>query len=39
MDFPKLEEKVLSNKTNRSVGIPHMEEAMVPWEYGMEVIM
>jgi hypothetical protein len=39
MDFPELKEKVLSNKTGRSVGILHMEEAMVPWEYGMEIIM
>jgi hypothetical protein len=31
MDFSKLKEKVLSNKTSRSVSIPHMEEAMVPW--------
>jgi hypothetical protein len=39
MDFPELKKNVLSNKTCKSVGIPHMEEAMVPWEYGMEVIM
>jgi hypothetical protein len=37
VDFPELKEKILSKKTGRSVGIPHMEEAMVPWEYGMEV--
>jgi hypothetical protein len=39
MDFPELKEKGLSNKTGRSLGIPHMEEAMDPWEYGMEVIV
>jgi hypothetical protein len=29
---------MLSNKTNQGVGITRMEEALVPREYGMEVI-
>jgi hypothetical protein len=36
--FLDLCEKVLSNKTCQGVGITHMEEALVPREYGMEII-
>jgi hypothetical protein len=35
-NFLELKEKGLSNKTSGGVGIIQMEEAMVPWEYGME---
>jgi hypothetical protein len=28
---------MLSTKTNKSVGIPHMKEAFVPWKYAMEI--
>jgi hypothetical protein len=38
VDFPSLCEKMLWNKTSRGVGITRMEEALVPCEYGMEVI-
>jgi hypothetical protein len=38
VDFPNLCEKMLSNKTSQGIGITKMEEALVPCEYGMEVI-
>jgi hypothetical protein len=37
-DFPLLKEKVLSNKTKRGVGITRMEEALIPKDYGMEMM-
>ncbi len=37
VDFPSLCEIMLSNK-GQGVGITRMEEALVPCEYGMEVI-
>jgi hypothetical protein len=37
-DFPDLMDKVLSNKTNRGVGITHMKMTLVPCKYIMEVI-
>jgi hypothetical protein len=37
-DFPNLTNKVLYNKTSQGVGIIRMHEALVPCEYGMEVI-
>jgi len=37
-DFSKLMDKVLSNKTNRGVGITHMKMTLVPYKYMMEVI-
>jgi hypothetical protein len=36
-DFPKLKEKVLSNKIGITVGIIHMEDALVLQKYDMEV--
>jgi hypothetical protein len=38
IDFHDLCKKMLSNKTNQSVGITRMEEALVLCENGMEVI-
>jgi hypothetical protein len=33
-----LKDKVLSNKNGQNIGIFHMEEALVPQEYKMEVM-
>ncbi len=37
MVFLDLKDKVLFNKTSRGVGVTHMEEALVPWKYGMKM--
>ncbi len=37
LDLLDLTNKVLSNKTIHGIGIIQMEEALVPWEYEMEV--
>jgi hypothetical protein len=37
-DFPSLKENIPTNKTGRGVGIFQMEEALVPHEYGMEMM-
>lgn len=37
MVFPKLKNKVMSNKTSQGVGITYIVEALVPREYGMEI--
>jgi len=36
-NFLDLHKRILSNKTSWGVKITRMEEALVPWEYGMEV--
>jgi len=36
-NFHDLCKKVLLNKTGQGVGITHMEEALIPQEYGMDV--
>jgi hypothetical protein len=38
IDFLELKEKVFLNKIGKKVDIIPMEEALVLWEYGMEVI-
>jgi hypothetical protein len=38
VDFSDLINKVLSNKISRGVGITQIEESLVPWEYGMEIM-
>jgi hypothetical protein len=37
-EFPNLTNKVFSNKISQYVGIIRMEDALVPHQYGMEVI-
>jgi hypothetical protein len=37
IDYPKLKEKVLSNKMGKNVGIICMKKTLVPWKYEMEV--
>jgi hypothetical protein len=37
-NFSNLKDKVLSDKNGQSVGIIHMEKAIVPQEYKMEVM-
>jgi len=36
--FPNLNEKILPNQVDRNVEITWMEDVLISWEYGMEVM-
>jgi hypothetical protein len=38
IDFSDLINKFLSNKISCGIGITQIEESIVPWEYGMEIM-
>lgn len=38
VDFSDFINKILSNKISWGVGITQIEDSLVPWEYGMEIM-